>query len=148
MFPKGEDSESNSVNRSVVASLPIACSLLVGRASKAKPDRYSQPMMRSEETLQCLATSTQNKVSLTCAWHRGLSVDHQPSWRLLTLGINSQSDEATGNWLLPWPQTANVDIHPAASLVSNGVKMVANTSAFIHSFRSITIARPYVRSEG
>ena len=49
----------NSVDRSIVATLPSS-SLLVARASNAKSDRYLQPMMWGEETLQCLTTSALN----------------------------------------------------------------------------------------
>ena len=81
MCPKGKGFQvENSVRRSVVISFP-SISLLVAGASDAKSNRYLQPMMWGEETLQCLATSALNNIFLTCAWHRGLSVDHQPTWR-------------------------------------------------------------------
>ena len=57
---------------------PFLASAYLSRALliNTKSDRYSQPMMRGEDTLKCLDTSALNNVHLTCAWHRGLSVDH------------------------------------------------------------------------
>ena len=130
MYPKATGFRAqNSVGRSVAATS------LASASSWRAPGKWSPTVIRSQwcrvkKNTKCLTPFALNSVPL-CVHGEGLTMDHQPSWKKLSMGVNGQSDEAPGIRPLPWPQTA--------------LTWYANASALIHPSMSLT-ARPSAAS--